>query len=190
MPLGTLMLNQGMVQYCVRVARLMGASGVLQVEEHIWNVYTWAHAAWGPSGDELESLILSQSYDTAGTIETWWGESYIWSVGMEGCWLFRRDWQGSQGGGMVLRIRETLTCTAFVIGAESLWVRMKGTDSSADVVGVYYTPHTQDSGMSYRQLRKIVGLVTFVLMGNFEFWDIIGNIILPQVWEMAKPCWK
>lgn len=72
-------------------------------------------------------------------------------------------------GGMVLCIRETLTCTAFVIGAESLWVRMKGTDSSADVVGVYYTPQTQDSGMSYRQLRKIVGLVTFVLMGNFEF---------------------
>lgn len=68
---------------------------------------------------------------------------------MEGYWLFRRDCQGNKGGDAVLCMRETLACTAFVIGAESLWVRIKEIDSSADVVGVYYTPLTQDNGVSY-----------------------------------------
>lgn len=41
---------------------------------------------------------------------------------------------------------------------ESLWVRIKGTDSKADAVaGVYYQPPTQDDGtdeLCYRQLGK------------------------------------
>lgn len=43
---------------------------------------------------ELEVLVSSQSYDTAGVRETWWNESYYWSAGMEDYGLIRRDRQG------------------------------------------------------------------------------------------------
>jgi len=60
-------------------------------------------------------------------------------------------------------------------------VRIKGADSKADtVMGTYYQLPTQDDERAevfYRQLRKISGLVTLILTGDFKFLDINGVIM-------------
>ena len=60
--------------------------------------------------------------------------------------------------------------------AESLWVRIRGTENKGDVVvGVYYQSSSQDSStdeLFYRQLGEISGLVALVLMGDLNFPDI------------------
>lgn len=58
-----------------------------------------------------------------------------------GVQLFRRDIKGRQGGGVTLYIRKRLDCAAIAVMddvVESLWLRIKGTDSKAHVVSVYY----------------------------------------------------
>ena len=52
--------------------------------------------AWsmGNKQEELETCTLLQGCDLIGITETWWDRSYVWSVGMEGYRLFRKDRQG------------------------------------------------------------------------------------------------
>lgn len=87
-------------------------------------------------------MILSQRYVITGISETWWYESNDWSTGIEGYWLFRGDKPGRRGGGVPWYVRERLDCIVLAIRndvVKSLWVRIKGTDSKADIVmDVYY----------------------------------------------------
>jgi len=58
----------------------------------------------GNKQEELEMCACLQGCDLIGTTETWWDDSYDWSVGMEGCRLFRKGRQGRQGGGVALYV--------------------------------------------------------------------------------------
>lgn len=95
-----------------------------------------------------------------------------------GVQLFRRDIKGRQGGGVTLYIRKRLDCAAIAVMddvVESLWLRIKGTDSKAHVVSVYYWPPTQNDGMDklfYWQLGEISGMVALIFMGDISFADI------------------
>ena len=59
---------------------------------------------------------------------------------MDGYKLFRRDRQGSRGGGVALYVRECFDCLELNDGddrVECLWVRIKGKANKADIaVGV------------------------------------------------------
>ncbi|PKU40959.1 hypothetical protein llap_8745 [Limosa lapponica baueri] len=103
---------------------------------------------------ELEAIMLLKRYDIVAITETWWDESYNWSVGIEGYKLFRRDRRGRRGGGVALYVKEWIECEEISpkpsLGSdeeivESLWVRIKGRANMRDtVVGVYYRPPDQD----------------------------------------------
>ncbi|KAK4818852.1 hypothetical protein QYF61_020071 [Mycteria americana] len=134
----------------------------------------------GNKQDELEPLGSSQSYSIIGISEAWWNESHDWSTGMEGYRLFRRDGQGRRGGGVALYVRERFDCTALAVSddvVESLWVRIRGIENKGDiVVGVYYRSPSQavsTDELSYRQLGEISGLGALVLMGYFNFPDMM-----------------
>ncbi|KAK4806138.1 hypothetical protein QYF61_001061 [Mycteria americana] len=129
--------------------------------------------------DELEALVISQSYDIIGISETRWNESHDWSSRMEGYRLFRRDSQGRRGGGVALYVRERFDCTALTVSddvVESLWVSIRGMENKGDVVvGAYNRSPSQDvstSELFYRQSGEIPGSVALVLMGDFNFPDI------------------
>ncbi|PKU33327.1 rna-directed dna polymerase from mobile element jockey- hypothetical protein [Limosa lapponica baueri] len=53
----------------------------------------------GNKQEELDATMLLESYDIVAITETWWDESYDWSVAIDGYKLFRRDRQGTRGGG-------------------------------------------------------------------------------------------
>ncbi|PKU36968.1 hypothetical protein llap_12730 [Limosa lapponica baueri] len=64
----------------------------------------------GNKQEELEATVLLESYDTVAITETWWDESYNWSVAIEGYKLFRRDRQGRRGRGVALYVKEWIEC--------------------------------------------------------------------------------
>ncbi|KAJ7423110.1 hypothetical protein BTVI_11074 [Pitangus sulphuratus] len=62
-------------------------------------VYTNAHSV-GNKQEELEAIVQQESCDVVTITETWWDDSHDWSAVMEGYKLFRRDRQGTRGGGV------------------------------------------------------------------------------------------
>jgi len=45
----------------------------------------------GNKQEELEAIVLLESYDLVAITETWWDESHDWNVALHGSSLFRRD---------------------------------------------------------------------------------------------------
>jgi len=45
----------------------------------------------GNKQEELEVVVLLESYDLIAITETWWDESHDWNVALDGYRLFRRD---------------------------------------------------------------------------------------------------
>ncbi|PKU40055.1 nipped-b-like protein [Limosa lapponica baueri] len=72
-------------------------------------LYTSA-CSMGNKQEELEAIVLLERYDIVAITETWWDESYNWSVGIEGYKLFRRDRGGRRGGGVDLYVKEWIEC--------------------------------------------------------------------------------
>ncbi|PKU27523.1 nipped-b-like protein [Limosa lapponica baueri] len=68
-------------------------------------LYTNARSM-GNKQEELEAIMLLERYDIVAITETWWDESYNWSVGIEGYKLFRRDRRGRRHGGVALYVKE------------------------------------------------------------------------------------
>jgi len=103
----------------------------------------------GNKQEESETCAHLQGCDLIGITETWWEGSYDWSVGMEGYRLFRKDRQGTRGGGVVLYVSEELECMELLLGmveepTESLQVRIKGRAGTGDIiVGICYRPPDQ-----------------------------------------------
>ncbi|PKU29074.1 hypothetical protein llap_20622 [Limosa lapponica baueri] len=96
----------------------------------------------GNEQEELEATVLLESYDRVAITETWWDESYGWSVAVEGYKLFRRDRRGRRGGGVTLDVKEWIECEEMSpkpsLGSDeervkSLW-RMKGRANMRDTV--------------------------------------------------------
>jgi len=56
----------------------------------------------GNKQEELEAIVLLESYDLIAIMETWWDESHDWNVTLDGYRLFRRDRRGRRGGGVAL----------------------------------------------------------------------------------------
>jgi len=48
--------------------------------------------------------------------ETWWNDSYDWSVEMEGYGLLRKDRQGRRGGAVALCVSDQLECMELHLG--------------------------------------------------------------------------
>ena len=94
-------------------------------------------------------MAQSHSYDIIGISKTWWDESCVWCVAIDGYRLFRRDKQGRQGGRVMMYVKHRLDCVEFQVGndkVESLWVRIKGRTNKGDIiVGVYYRAPGQDN---------------------------------------------
>ncbi|GAB0206950.1 hypothetical protein GRJ2_003160600 [Grus japonensis] len=135
----------------------------------------------GNKQEELEACVRLQGYDLIGITETWWDSSYDWSVGMEGCRLFRKDRQGRRGGGIALYVNDQLECMELHLGMEeeptkSLWVRIKGRAGAGDIiVGVCYRPPDQGDRADealYRQIGAASRSQALVLMGDFNHPDI------------------
>ncbi|PKU31806.1 dtw domain-containing protein 2 [Limosa lapponica baueri] len=122
-----------------------------------------------------------QGSDLIDITETWWDGSYDWSVGMEGYWLFRKNKQGKQGGGVALYVNDQLESMELHLGmdedpTESLWVRIKGNTGAGDgTVRVCYRPPDQsdrEGGALYRQTGAASRSQALVLMGDFNHPDM------------------
>jgi len=68
-------------------------------------LYTNAHSM-GNKQEELEAIVLLESYDLVARTETWWDKSHDWSDTIHGYRLFRRDRRGKTGGGIALYIKK------------------------------------------------------------------------------------
>ncbi|PKU46089.1 adaptin ear-binding coat-associated protein 1 [Limosa lapponica baueri] len=137
----------------------------------------------GNKQEELEAIMLLESYDIAAVTETWSDESYNWRVGIEGC----SEGTDEEGGVEVSpsMYKEWIECEEISpkpsLGTdedvvESLWVRIKGQANMKDtVVGVYYRPPDQDGEVDeafYNQLKVVWQLQALVLTGDFNHPDI------------------
>ncbi|PKU28821.1 glycerol kinase [Limosa lapponica baueri] len=83
---------------------LYSALKVAQPTAQLKCLYTNAHSV-GNKWKELEATMLLESYDIVAITETWWEESYDWSVAIHNK-LFRRDRRGRRGGGVALYVKE------------------------------------------------------------------------------------
>jgi len=72
-------------------------------------LYTNTHSM-GNKQEELEATVLLESYDLIALTETWWDETHVWSVAIDGYRLFRRHKQGRRGRGIVLCIKKWIEC--------------------------------------------------------------------------------
>ena len=59
-----------------------------------------------------------QGYNLVGITETWWDDTYDWSVNMEGYRLFRKDRKGRRGGGVALYVSNQLECVELCLRME------------------------------------------------------------------------
>jgi len=104
----------------------------------------------GNKQEELEAIVLLESYDLIAITETWWGESHDWNVALDGYRLLRRDRRGRRDGGVALYIKKTLQSEELSLKnnheqVESLWVRIEERGNKGNlVVGVYYRPLDQE----------------------------------------------
>lgn len=58
------------------------------------------------------------AYDLIGMSWTRCDDSKEWRVGIEGYRLFRKDWKGSQGGGVALYVNDQLQIMEFHLGVD------------------------------------------------------------------------
>jgi len=122
-----------------------------------------------------------RGYEIIGIMEMWWHSSYDWNIGMGGYRLFRKDKQGTRGGGVPLYVKEQLEHMELLLGmdeepTESLWVKIKGRAGTGDTtVEVCYKPPDQDERADealYRQIGEVSRSKVLVLMGDFNHPDI------------------
>ncbi|PKU42055.1 hypothetical protein llap_7636 [Limosa lapponica baueri] len=98
----------------------------------------------GNKQEKLEAPMLLESYDIVTITETWWDESYHWSVAIDGYKLFRRDRQGRRGRGVALYVKERIEGEEMSLKnsqeeVESLWVGTRDRGNKGNlVVGIYY----------------------------------------------------
>ncbi|KAK4812337.1 hypothetical protein QYF61_017114 [Mycteria americana] len=141
-------------------------------------LYTIARGM-GNKQEELEAIVHQENYDMVAIMETWWDDSHNWSAAMDGYKLFRRDTQGTRGGGVALYVRECLDSLELDDGdnkVECLWIRIRGKANKADiVVGVCYRPPNQDEKadeLFYKQLGEASRSLALVLVGDFNLPDV------------------
>ncbi|PKU28413.1 mitochondrial fission process protein 1 [Limosa lapponica baueri] len=135
----------------------------------------------GNRQEELETTVLLQSYDIVAISETWWDESYDWSVAIEGYKLFRRDRQGRRGRSVALYVKEWIESEEMSLKnsqeeVESLWVGIRDRGNKGNlVVGVFYRPPDQGVPTDEAfllQLQKASRSKALVLLGDFNHPDI------------------
>lgn len=102
------------------------------IKAHLKCVF--AHST-GNKQEELEMCTNLQGSDVTGITEMWWEGCDDWSAGMDGCRLFRKDRQGSWGGGVC----DQLECMELHMGMgeeprQSLWIGIKGRAGRGDFV--------------------------------------------------------
>jgi len=98
---------------------------------------------------------------------------------VDGYKLFRRDRQGSRGGGAALYVRECFHCIELNDHddkVECLWVRMRGKAKKADSLpGVCYRPLSQDEEVGkafHKRLAEVSQSLALVLMEDFSLPDV------------------
>ncbi|XP_014813222.1 PREDICTED: uncharacterized protein LOC106897227 [Calidris pugnax] len=135
----------------------------------------------GNKQEELEAILLQESYDIVAITETWWDDSYDWSVAINGYKLFRRDRSGRRGGGVALYVKKWLECEELLLKSshdqvESLWVGIRDWDNKGSlVVGVYYRPPDQAEPVNdafLLQLEEASRSQALILLGDFNHPDI------------------
>lgn len=83
-----------------------------------------------------------------------------------------QEWWGDGAvceGGMCIE----LIVVNYMVG--SLWVRIKGQENKADVVGFYYRPPSQNNDMDelfFKEVRYTSRSATLVLVGDFSLQDV------------------
>jgi len=92
----------------------------------------------GNKQEELEMCARLQGYDIFSIMETWWDNSYDWNIEVGGYRLFRKDRQGTRGGGVPLYDKEQLECMELLLRmdeepTESLWVKIKGRAGTGNI---------------------------------------------------------
>lgn len=56
----------------------------------------------------IEVCVCLQAYDLIGIMETWWGGSQDWIIGLEGYRFFRKYRKGRQGWDVVFYVNDQL----------------------------------------------------------------------------------
>jgi len=135
----------------------------------------------GNKQDELEAIVLLESYNLIAITETWWDESHDWNVALDVYWLFRRDRRRRRGGGIALYIKKTLQSEELSLKnnhqqVKSLWVGIGERGNKGNlVVGVYYRPPDQEEltdDAFFLQLQETLHSQALVLRGDFNHPDI------------------
>jgi len=116
---------------------------VMRLAAQMKCLYTNARSM-GNEQEELEAILLLESYDLIAITETWWDESHDQNGALDGYRLFRRDRRGRRGGGVALYIKKTLQSEELFLKnnheqVESLWVRIRERGNKGNLgAGVYY----------------------------------------------------
>ena len=93
----------------------------------------------------LESTGLLENHNVVAITETWWNDSYDWSVPVDCYELFRRDRRGRRGGSVAIYIMnaiepEDLSLKYSHEQVKSLWVMVRDLGSKGSlVISVYYS---------------------------------------------------
>ena len=72
-------------------------------------IYSSAHSL-GNKQEMLESAVLLENLSIVAITETWWNDSYDWSVAIDCYKLFRRGRQGRRGGSAAIYIMKGVEC--------------------------------------------------------------------------------
>ena len=75
---------------CLRGINGCSSKQVTQLKAQLKHPHNNAHSR-GNKYEELEAIMLLESYDLVALTETWWDESHDWSAAIDGYWLFRRN---------------------------------------------------------------------------------------------------
>ena len=134
---------------------------------------------------DLHTLLLTDSFDIIAMTETWLDQNYLdCELQLEGYYLYRKDRNSRRGGGVLIAVRDHITCihrTDLEVEAEMIALEVRPNPSTCVLFCVFYKPPGTDESFLVHFRDVLVkysgtGLANLVVTGDFNFRDIDWNI--------------
>ncbi|XP_068684890.1 uncharacterized protein [Montipora foliosa] len=134
---------------------------------------------------DLHALLLTDSFDIGAITETWLDRNYLHSeLQPEGYNVYRKDRSNRCGGGVLIAVRNHITCTHrtdLEVEAEMIALEIRPNPTTNVLFCLFYKPPgTDESFLVYSRDFLVqysrTGLANLVVTGDFNFPNIDWNL--------------
>ncbi len=140
--------------------------------------------------DELKGIVALEDIDIIGITESWANKDDLMLLDINGFIIFRQDRFEKKGGGVLIYIKNHLSCKELKISIklndlESVWIELTNPKGKNLVIGnVYRPPNTgiEQDKLLCEHIKEACRTREVILMGDFNFPNIDwgGNFVCSE----------